>query len=139
LSRPGEESREAGQPSAGVFDLEVEGETVVVTPTEDLRELEFAEIGVAAEEVLGLLDRGPARNVVVDFRRTDYYGSTALGVFLRLWKRVRSRGRRMAFCNVSAHEEEILRLANLDRLWPVCPSREEALAAVRGPDEAGGP
>jgi anti-anti-sigma factor len=129
----------ARRPSAGIFDLEVEGETVIVTPTEDLRELDFAEIGAGAEEVLALLGRTPARNVVVDLRRTDYYGSTALGFFVRVWKRVRGRGGRMAWCNVSAHEEEILRLARLDRLWPVCPSREEALAAVRPPAKAGGP
>jgi hypothetical protein len=38
----------------------------------------------------------------------------------------------MAFCNVSAHEREILRATNLDQLWPICPSRSAALTAVGG-------
>jgi anti-anti-sigma factor len=121
----------AARASPAVFDIEVEGETIIVTPAEDLGELGFQQIGADGKEVLALLERSPARNVVVDFRRTDYYGSTALGFFVRLWKRVRGRNGRMAFCNVSAHEKEILRVAKLDQLWPVCSTREEALVAVR--------
>jgi anti-anti-sigma factor len=114
----------------GLFDVEIEGRTVIVTPVADLRETDFQAIESGAEEVLALLSGVPARNVVVDLRGTDYYGSTALGFFVRLWKRVRSRNGRMAFCNVSEHEREILRVMRLDGLWPVCSSRDEALAAV---------
>jgi hypothetical protein len=38
----------------------------------------------------------------------------------------------MAFCGVSDHEREILKVTNLDGLWPICSSREEALKAVQG-------
>jgi anti-anti-sigma factor len=68
--------------------------------------------------------------VVLDFRKTDYYGSTALGFFVKLWKRVRDRDGRMAFCGVSDHEREILRVTHLDGMWPICSSREEAVQAV---------
>lgn len=114
-----------------VFDIEREGETLVVTPLMDLRELEYAHIEEAAAAVLDSVSAGPARDVVLDFRGTDYYGSTALGFFVKLWKRVRGRGGNMAFCNLSAHEREILAVTGLDRLWPICGTRAEALAAVR--------
>jgi anti-anti-sigma factor len=116
----------------GIFAVEREGDTLVLTPQADLRELAFPQLEAGARDVFDLLASGAARNVVLDFRRTDYYGSTALEFFVRLWKRVRERGGRMAFCNVSAHEQEVLRLTNLDRLWPLCPSREAALEAVTG-------
>jgi anti-anti-sigma factor len=115
----------------GIFAVERAGDALVVTPQADLRELAFPQLEAGAREVFDLLGSGAARNVVQDFRRTDYYGSTALEFFVRLWKRVRERGGQMAFCNVSAHEQEVLRLTNLDRLWPLCPSREAALEAVR--------
>jgi hypothetical protein len=38
----------------------------------------------------------------------------------------------MAFCGVSDHEREILKVTKLDGLWPICDSREEALKAVQG-------
>ncbi len=37
----------------------------------------------------------------------------------------------MAFCNVSSHEQEVLRLTRLDTLWPICSTREQALDRLR--------
>ena len=73
---------------------------------------------------------------MLDFHKTDYYGSTALGFFLKLWTRARKRNGRMAFCNVSAHEKEILQATRLDHVWPICSSRREALEAVKGRAES---
>jgi stage II sporulation protein AA (anti-sigma F factor antagonist) len=70
------------------------------------------------------------KNVVVDLCRTDYCGSTALGLIVRLWRRVRQNGGRMALCNLSEHEREIFAIAKLDSLWPICLSREDALQAI---------
>lgn len=113
-----------------VFKIEREGETLVVTVLMDLRELEYAHIEEDAAAVLESVSAGPTRDVVLDFAGTDYYGSTALGFFVKLWKRVRARGGNMAFCNLSAHEREVLAVTNLDRLWLVCGTRADALAAL---------
>jgi anti-anti-sigma factor len=78
------------------------------------------------------MDDPSIRNVVVDFGKTGYFGSTALGLFVQLWQRVRGRDGRIAFCNVSADEQDVLAVTRLGRVWPVYPSREEALAAVNG-------
>jgi CPA1 family monovalent cation:H+ antiporter len=87
----------------------------------DLRDRE-----VISDDVLGRI-----KNVVIDFHRTDYYASTALIFFMRLWTRVKRGNGLMAFCNLSDHEKEILQVTKLDRLWPICESREQALQAVR--------
>jgi stage II sporulation protein AA (anti-sigma F factor antagonist) len=115
-----------------VFELERQGLTLIVTVQSDLRESAYPEMEAAARDILHLLGNGTINNVVLDFRKTDYYGSTALGFFVRLWKRVRERGGRMAFCSVSDHEREILKVTRLDDLWPICSSREEALKVVQG-------
>jgi anti-anti-sigma factor len=124
--------RAAFRSETAIFNTVVEGETIILTPVANLRELEFEEINVEAKAVLAMLSAGPARNVVVDFGHTDYFGSTALGFFTQLWQQVKRRNGRLAFCNVSPHEREILRVAGLDGLWPICASRPEALEAVRG-------
>jgi stage II sporulation protein AA (anti-sigma F factor antagonist) len=113
-----------------VFEVEHLDGTVILTPSIDLRELDFRAIESAAHDVFDSLEAEGWENVILDFHRTDYYGTTALGFFVGLWKRVRSRGGRMAFCNVSRHETEVLRVTRLDRLWPICQSRDEALTAV---------
>jgi anti-anti-sigma factor len=106
------------------------GQTLVITPTSDLREFEFDEVEAAAEFTLKQVGSGAARNVIIDFRNTDFYGSTALAFFVKLWKRVTSAGGELAFCNVSQHEREILEITRLETLWPLCDSLEQALAAV---------
>jgi anti-anti-sigma factor len=114
-----------------LFDVERDGEVLVVTPTADLRESAYQDIEVGAKDILDVLATGEIKGLVLDFHRTDYYGSTALGLFVRLWKRVGGRGGRMAFCNVSEHEKEILIGTRLDTLWPICTTKAEALKVVR--------
>jgi anti-anti-sigma factor len=115
-----------------LFEIERQGPTLLVTARSNLRESAYQDIEVAAQDILYLLGNGTIQNVVLDFHRTDYYGSTALGFFVKLWKRVQHRGGHMAFCGVSDHERDILKVTKLEGLWPICSSREEALKAVQG-------
>jgi anti-anti-sigma factor len=113
-----------------IFETEQIGNTIILIPIRNLRELDYKEIEEGASEVLALLERRHINNVVLDFSRTDYYGSTALGFFLKLWKRVKTQHGHMAFCNVSPHEMEILRITKLDEFWPICASRQEAMRVI---------
>jgi anti-anti-sigma factor len=117
--------------AGGIFEIEQQDDTIIVVLAVDLRELEYQRIEEGARNILDLLNGTGIKHVVLDFHKTDYYGSTALGFFVKLWKRVRRRNGRMAFGNVSAHEKEILQITHLDHLWPICSSRIEALEAVR--------
>ena len=117
-----------------IFDFEHSGDTLFLIPNIDLRELEFDALEAGANEVFEELNSETITNVILDFHRTDYYGSTALAFFVKFWKRIKSRGGTMVFCNVSPHEREILELTNLTSLWPICDSREDALALI----DAGG-
>jgi anti-anti-sigma factor len=118
--------------TAGAFEVEREGRTIIITPLTDLRELDYQQVEAGARDILHLFGNNGIKNVVLDFHKTDYYGSTALGFFVKLWKRVRERSGRMAFCGVSDHEREILKVTRLDGLWPIWSSREEAVRAVQG-------
>jgi len=122
--------------TTGAFGIERAGQTLVVTVQTDLRELDFRGVEAGASEIFDQLARGAVKDVVLDFRNTDYYGSTALGFFVKLWKRLKERDGRMAFCGVSAHEREILKVTNLDGLWPVYATREEALRAMQARDDS---
>lgn len=120
-----------------IFEIEQQGDTLIVVPAVDLRELDYQRIESGGEDILLLLNGTGTKNVVLDFHKTDYYGSTALGFFMKLWKRIRGRDGRMAFCNLSEHEKEILQFTKLDHLWPIYSSRSEALEMIRG-DTANG-
>lgn len=118
--------------TSNVLKVERDGVTIVVTPVADLRESEIKSLQDEFQAVLDILADGAVKNVVMDFEQTDYYGSTALGFFVKVWKRVRCAGGRMAFCGVSKHEQQILEITNLNTLWPIYGTRDEALAYVNG-------
>jgi anti-anti-sigma factor len=120
-----------------LLDIESRDETVIVTPTASLSEFDFQRIEAEAKAVLALFDDRRLRNAVIDLCRTAYSGSTALGFFVRLWKKVSLKGGRMAVCNASPQEREILSVTGIDTLWPICASREEALRVVEQPQDKG--
>jgi anti-anti-sigma factor len=118
------------QPTFGFFDVENLDATLILTPKSDMGELDHERISDGMKEVLQALDAATVKNLVLDFHRTTYYGSTALGFFVRLWKTICTRNGRMAFCNLSDHEREILEITRLDDLWHISTTREEALKFV---------
>lgn len=113
-----------------IFDFEHTADTLILIPNVDLRELEFDSLEAGSAAVFDQLESEQIKNVIIDFHKTDYYGSTALAFFVKFWKRIKSRGGQMVFCEVSSHEKEILELTNLTSLWPVCDSRDEALKMI---------
>jgi anti-anti-sigma factor len=114
-------------PANGFFDIEQHGDTMILTPTADMGELEFDRFSDGMKTVLDTLEHAAARNLLLDFHKTTYFGSTALGFFVRLWKVICDRKGRMAFCNLTAHQKEILQVTKLDGLWDLCETRESAL------------
>jgi anti-anti-sigma factor len=115
-------------PRAAMFEIEREGETIIATPVVNLTELEDMELN--ARGVVDVLSDLSIKNLVLDFQKTDYFGSTALALFVKLWKMATDRNGCMAFCNLSKHQHEILNVTKLDKLWPICDSRAEAMKAV---------
>jgi anti-anti-sigma factor len=117
--------------ATSIFQWEVEGDTLILTPLTDLHETEYQQLEEERRNIVRFFKRAPTKNVVMDFSETDYSGSTALCLFLQVWKEVRKRNGRMAFCNVTSQEMEILKVTWLEHFWSICSSREEAIAAVR--------
>jgi anti-anti-sigma factor len=113
---------------AATFEIEREGSTLIVTPVVNLREFEYVESN--AKEVVAVLRDLSIKNLVIDFQRTDYFGSSALALFVKLWKMMTGRNGGMVFCNLSKHEHEILQVTKLDTLWTICESRAEAMKVV---------
>ena len=119
-----------------VFETEQIGDTLILAPRRNLSELQLNHFEEETAAVLDLVETLPARNIVLDLSGTTYYGSTALGFFVKLWTRIRKAHGQMAFCNVSENELEILHLTKLDSLWSICETREDALQAVQQSSES---
>ncbi len=116
---------------SGLFQLEREENVLVITPLLDMGEFNCDQIKEAGAELLQEVDARAESSIVIDFGKSDYFGSDALGLFVHLWRKATQRGGRIAFCGASSYGEEILKRAKFDHLGPVCPTRSEALTALQ--------
>jgi len=117
--------------AARTFEIERAGKTLVLIPQSNPNEFDSGQLDAVANEVLTMLDQALGTSVVIDCHNTDFFSSSTLGFFMQLWLRVRIRNGRMAFCNLSGQEKEILHLTKADTLWSICPSRIDALEVLR--------
>ncbi|MEZ6130450.1 MAG: STAS domain-containing protein [Planctomycetaceae bacterium] len=107
------------------------GDTIVVEPTRNMGEFEMAEIDATQDSAFQQLVRLAGTNhVVMDLGQTDYFGSSTIGLFNRFVNHVKAGDRRIAFCNLSKHEQEIIDITRMNQLWEVRQTRDEALAYV---------
>ncbi len=93
---------------------------------------ENALMGGFGSAVLELMERADFRIAIVDFHRTNYFGSAALGLLVEMRKQLRKCNGGMVLCGISDNELEILRVTGLEAMWPICTSRENALRMLRG-------
>ncbi len=119
-------------PEGQIFARETFGSTLVLNPLIHLGNLNEPEISVETQDLLDFLNRSASANLVIDLAHGDYLGTSMLGAFVKLWKRVSQRGGRLALCNVSESVIQVLRVTKLQAVWPIYSSREQALAAVGG-------
>ena len=106
---------------------EYEGNVVVLSPSGYLfggREtVEFE------RELTRQLGSG-GRRILIDFGRTRAINTIGITMLLRIHFQVQERGARWFFCNVDKRIEEPLVIMKLIRLFNVCVTRPEALAAL---------
>jgi anti-sigma B factor antagonist len=87
----------------------------------------------AADAKSALLERTQAaRAVVVDLGKLELVDSSGVGVFISLFKRVRSDGGRVIFAGVKGQPREIFRLLRLDQSLDVAPTVDDAVGQLRG-------
>ena len=112
--------------------LQQDGVTIVVFGREFERITEDR-IPAATQALLSATESetSPPR-VVVDLSNTTFFGSSFIESLFRAWNRIHVKtGGRFVLCGLTPYCAEILQITNLDQLWPMCPTREDAIAAAK--------
>lgn len=116
--------------SQDVFTIEQHGEVTVIVASSILEKMNDVLLSQATPLVLAPLRNQHEPLAVFDLSRVDYFGSSFLGLMLRTWKLISTRGGMMALSGVSDRVRELLRLTSLDILWPIYDNRREAIDAL---------
>lgn len=119
-------------PAERFFTAERLDDVLCVVPRCDVAGVDQDAMQADVADLLAMLAGIEPRHVVFDFCEIEYFGSAMLETMLALWRHVRSRGGRLAVCNLSEAERELLATVKFDTLWPIGRARGDAIAAVRG-------
>ena len=112
------------------FRLEFHGNVVIITPSGDVEQMRWDLVEQAADIVMEPLSRFAVPLIVFDLGEVNYFGSVFLALLLRCHKFVRSRGGELVLCRASPTARELLLYTNLDTIWAIYDTREQALEAL---------
>jgi len=113
-----------------VFRVEQEGNVMFVIPQGSEHSFRYQTVHLEYNAIYRLLDAPDVKHLVVDFGSVDYLGSVMIGVIIRLSRKVSDAGGKVVLCACSPQMQEVLESQNLHKLWPLYPTREEALQAL---------
>ncbi len=115
---------------APIFQVERVGATLIVAPQRSVTSLSDDDVKVELCGLLEVLEAGDVASIVFDFGHIEYCGSSMLEAMRRLWKGLPKDKGRMVVCCVNKVLYDILHVTRFDTLWPIFPTREEALQSV---------
>jgi anti-anti-sigma factor len=92
-----------------LFEFESTADTLLLTVNGPFMEFRDHDVRNAYNEAYRLLCQPAARHLLVDFSRLEYFGSTFVGILIRLAKKVRQCGGETVLCSLSDSMQEMLR------------------------------
>ena len=116
--------------TAKVFNLECESNTLIVTPLRQISELAEEYVADELQDVRQQVNESESKNVVFDLAAIQMVNSALLEILISIRKQAVSKGGRMLLCNVSPINLPTLKIARIDELCTIHPTREAALQAI---------
>ena len=108
-----------------IYKLEkVKGGVTVITLTLD--HILHEEHGELMKSFDQLLNEGH-KKIVLDLSMTSYISSLILASFVYMQKKAIELGGKLIFCQIKNRVEEILKVTNLDKVFEIVATKEEAL------------
>ncbi|MDA1248758.1 MAG: STAS domain-containing protein [Planctomycetota bacterium] len=111
--------------------LEVDGVTIAVLGIE-YDNLDEEHLTAASDRLLSLAKTIDPPKLVFDLSRTRFFASGFLGVVFRVWNRLSQRGGTIAMCCASGVCVDVLRVTNVEKLWGIYETQQEAIEALSG-------
>lgn len=108
----------------------------MVIPRGSLMEFRDSDIRNAYNDTYRFLDDPAITHLLIDFSRLEYFGSTFVGMLIRLAKKARQGGGEAVLCNLSDSMQQMMKTLMLlentktDFFWVPFSSRAAALASL---------
>jgi anti-sigma B factor antagonist len=116
------------------FRIERHGEIAVVIPSPKVEEMHETLITQAAKMVVSTLKEDPPAGIVIDLSQVNYVGSVFVSFLLRCHMLAKKQGSEIVLAGTSDPARELLHLLDLETVWAIYKTRQEAIDALGGSD-----
>lgn len=108
-----------------------EGDVTVVVFGPGQRQLDEVGLEALQSQLVAIArDANPPR-LVLDMSVTEFFGSSFIEILFKVWKQLNTQpDARFAIAGLQEYCREVLQITHLDKLWPLFPTRAEAVAAA---------
>jgi anti-anti-sigma regulatory factor len=103
-------------------------DALIVTATESIGSLAATDVRKEADCMMADVRAGGLKKVIFEMSRADYFGSHMIELMVLVWRHLSPLQGTLALCQLSPAAREVLHIVNLDSLWPICDTLEQALA-----------
>jgi len=116
------------------FQVKRNGDLAIIIPSPEVENLPENLIRPAADMTLAPLKVDPPTSLIIDLSAVRYFGSAFISFLLRCHLLARNAGSELVLAGCSDRIRELLRMTQLDTLWALYDSRNEAIEALGGMD-----
>ena len=82
------------------------------------------------EEMIQLIQQEQYKHVIINFQTVEFMSSAMLGKLNLLNKKSREAGKTLQFCCINDNLMEVFRITNLDRVFTIVATEEDAVKAA---------
>jgi anti-anti-sigma factor len=113
--------------STKLYSTYCQDHALVVAPLEPIGSLYATDMRKEAEGLMAEVHAQGVKKVVFEMSRADYFGSQVIELMILVWRRLAAVQGTLALCCLSPAAREMLHIVNLDTIWRICSTLEEAL------------
>ena len=108
-------------------------ENATIATLTDEQILDEGEVRALENSIMPLVEEAGAINLVIDFGNVKFLTSAALGLLIRVSKRIYESGGHLKLCGINPKILEIFKITRLDRIFDIYDDRPGAMQSFDQP------
>jgi len=103
----------------------------IVTPTDE-KILEESDIQALQDTIVSVIEQAERINMILDFCNVQFLSSAALGLLIRISKKIYERNGQLKLCNIAPKIYEIFKITRLNQIFDIYEDRTGAIQSLSG-------
>ncbi|WP_166825469.1 STAS domain-containing protein [Thalassoroseus pseudoceratinae] len=104
----------------------------IITLGPEYQKLEEGHLQEVRTEILTAVESAEPPLVVLDMSNVNFFGSAFIEILFRAWNRLeKAENGKFVICGLMPYCKEVLQVTNLDRIWELVETRDDAIAQLQ--------